>query len=428
MQKAKKPILGYFEAGWFFTFIKRKYNHLILNKVQNSRGPDKKHLLIDVSTIIKKDVGTGIQRVVRSLYLFLLNNCPEGYDVYPIYAKPTKPYCYAKINFLNERRPYTKKAIQIKSGDIYCGLDLCTQIITTHYQELSVWKEKGVSFHFFIHDLLPHLNPQWFDKNSVKFFHQWLKAVMMLSDGVVCSSKVVQKDIIHYWQKNFAFREKPLLSQIIPLGANISASIPSKGLISGAEALFSKWEKSTTILMVGTIEPRKGYAEILSAFEQLWQQEDAPNLVIVGRAGWKTDTLQKRLRGHVEFNQKLFWLEKISDEMLDRIYKNVKGLIFASEAEGFGLPLVEALYYKKPVLVRDIPIFREIAGQSASFFQGNKADELAIEIKSWLHQIKQGLVESKSSIRCWDEVGKDLLKYLSRFTQPGQKPQKTHVN
>lgn len=396
MQKITKAILSYFKDFRPITYVRRTH---------------KKHLLIDVSTIIQDDVGTGIQRVVRSLYLFLLNNSPEGYEIYPIYAEPNKSYRYAKIHFLNEKSPYTEQVVEIQSGDIYCGLDLCAHIIPKHYDELSGWQNKGAKLYFFIHDLLPHLAPQWFEKKSVETFRLWLQTVMMLADGLLCSSTVVQKDIIDYCQQKPELREKNLIGHIIPLGADILASIPSMGLIPKADSLLQQWQEQNTILMVGTIEPRKGYSEILSAFEALWQQGEMVNLLIVGRGGWKTEALQKRLKAHREFNQRLFWLEKVSDEMLERIYKNVKGLIFASEAEGFGLPLVEALYYGKPVLVRDIPIFREIAGKSAHFFQRTTTLELAKDINLWLCQINEN-PQPKISVRCWNEVGADLVEYL----------------
>ncbi len=94
--------------------------------------------------------------------------------------------------------------------------------------------------------------------------------------------------------------------------------------------------------MVGTIEPRKGHAMVLSAFETLWAEGHDVNLVIVGRKGWLVDALCSRLAGHARLGRRLFWFESASDEYLDAIYANSSCLMAASEGEGFGLPLIEA--------------------------------------------------------------------------------------
>ncbi|KTD64193.1 glycosyltransferase family 4 protein [Legionella shakespearei] len=416
MIKAKRIIPNY---SWISGIVKVKNTCQMVSKVFLSRLQGKRHLLYDVSEIVRRDAKTGIQRVVREFYLFLINNCPPGYVVYPICAGSDKPYSYLKINCFNMRYPYTSHRVKIKPGDIYCAMDLCQHIITKHSEELNHWKEKGALLYFFIHDLLPYLHPQWFNEADADVFISWLKSVTQLADGFLCSSKVVQQDIIQY-MKAYYEPQKNILPQIIPLGANFTQSIRSKGFPSNAKALFAQWKERITILMVGTIEPRKGHDDILSAIEMLWLQGTELNLIIVGKAGWKTDTLQERIRCHPEKDEKLFWLEHISDQMLEKVYQNTQGLIFASQAEGFGLPLIEALYYKKAVLARDIPIFRETGGESVSFFKGEDRNTLSEEIHSWLNTIQQGKTQSRGYGRTWDDAGRELLSCLPlKKSEPG---------
>ena len=64
----------------------------------------------------------------------------------------------------------------------------------------------------------------------------------------------------------------------------------------------------------------KKHEQVLTAFEQLWAREIDPNLVIVGKQGRKVEALVERLRTHPELGKRLFWLEGISDEYLDKIY------------------------------------------------------------------------------------------------------------
>ncbi|OIQ69685.1 GDP-mannose-dependent alpha-(1-2)-phosphatidylinositol mannosyltransferase [mine drainage metagenome] len=136
--------------------------------------------------------------------------------------------------------------------------------------------------------------------------------------------------------------------------------------------------------MVGTIEPRKGHAQTLAAFELLWAQGMDVNLVIVGKQGWLVDQLVDKLRQHPELNRHLFWLEGISDEYLEKIYAASTCLIAASEGEGFGLPLIEAAQHKKPIIARELPVFREVAGEHAFYFNGLTSKDLADAISAWL--------------------------------------------
>ena len=106
--------------------------------------------------------------------------------------------------------------------------------------------------------------------------------------------------------------------------------------------------------------------------------------MIVGRPGWLVEELLEKLRHHPELGSLLFWLEDVSDADLERIYGACSCLIAASEGEGFGLPLIEAAQHRLPILARDIPVFREIAGEHASYFNGRTPEALAEAVIEWL--------------------------------------------
>ena len=137
--------------------------------------------------------------------------------------------------------------------------------------------------------------------------------------------------------------------------------------------------------MVGTVEPRKGHAQALAAFEKLWGQGLEANLVIVGKQGWKMEVIGRSPASSLRnVGKRLFWLEGISDEYLEKIYDACTCLIAASEGEGFGLPLIEAAQHKLPIIARDIPVFREVAGEHAYYFSGLDPQSLAESVKNWL--------------------------------------------
>src|SRR5258708_2237399 len=150
-----------------------------------------------------------------------------------------------------------------------------------------------------------------------------------------------------------------------------------KGLTPDAAAILVKLRSRPSFLMVGTLEPRKGHRQALAAMEGLWSEGVDTNLVIVGKEGWMMEDFIKGVWQHPENNRRLFWLRGISDEMLDQVYRSSRALLAASEGEGLGLPLIEASQYGLPIIVRDIPIFREVAGENPYYFRANKPEDLA---------------------------------------------------
>ncbi len=136
--------------------------------------------------------------------------------------------------------------------------------------------------------------------------------------------------------------------------------------------------------MVGTIEPRKSHAQVLRGFDLLWQSGADVNLVIVGKPGWMVDDLVQTLDEHPEAGRRLHWIKDASDEYLESVYRFSNCLIAASLAEGFGLPIIEASAYGLPIIARDIPVFRELAGDRPLYFEGDRPEAIEAVVRQWL--------------------------------------------
>jgi glycosyltransferase involved in cell wall biosynthesis len=199
------------------------------------------------------------------------------------------------------------------------------------------------------------------------------------------------------------------------LGADIPKSANSVGLPSEARATLKGLSQRPSILLVGTVEPRKGHAQSLRAVELLWAAGHDVNLVIVGKEGWRVEALVERLRSHPERGKRLYWLEGISDEYLEQVYQACDVLLAASEGEGFGLPLIEAAQKRIPLLVRDIPVFREVAGVSADYFVNSSDPEvLADTLLQWLVKHKSGAVIKSDDMHwlTWDQSADQFVKRM----------------
>jgi glycosyltransferase involved in cell wall biosynthesis len=169
-----------------------------------------------------------------------------------------------------------------------------------------------------------------------------------------------------------------------------------------------------TFLTVSTIEPRKGHSQILDAAEQLWEAGCDVCIVFVGKQGWNVEALVERINGHKYLGKKLFWLNGISDEYLGMVYKNSSCLIAASWGEGFGLPIVEAALNGIPMIVRDIPVHREVAGNNVVYFSGGHASDLGNAMASWIDDFRSGTVLSPDDINVldWNQSAASLMQVI----------------
>ena len=152
----------------------------------------------------------------------------------------------------------------------------------------------------------------------------------------------------------------------------------------------------------------------LAAFEQLWAEGIDANLVIVGRNGWTMDIFAETLYNHPEKGKRLFWLEGISDEYLEKVYAASTCLIAASEGEGFGLPLIEAAQHKLPVIARDIPVFHEVAGEHVFYFRGKKPVDPAKAVREWLELYQSSRHPKSSDIQwlTWKQSAQQLMDII----------------
>ncbi len=366
-----------------------------------------RQLLVDVSATARQDLQTGIQRVVRALVKELINQPPEGFRVEPVYLTEQGGawhYRYA--------RAWTARAMGLSpellpdepvdrwAGDVVLVADFTSAYVVEAEKAgvFSALKRDGIGLYFCVYDLLPIQRPEFFPPDQFGFL-DWIRSVVRVADGVVCISRSVADDLTAWVLSEDLNRTRPIRIDWFHLGADIENSVPSKGLPKNAGSVLARIKARPSFLMVGTIEPRKGHLQTIEAFTRLWQAGQDINLVVVGREGWRGVPDEARrsipqtmacLRSHAELGKRLLWLEDASDEYLEQAYAASTCLIAASEGEGFGLPLIEAAQKRMPILARDIPIFREVAGGHAHFFDGLAPEDMADAVVAWLRLSESG--------------------------------------
>lgn len=400
-----------------------KFSEVLANNFPQS--PRLKKILLDISVLVVEDAKTGIQRVVRSLLSEIILNPPKGWIAYPIYMPQSQEkFHYANkfsARFLGLPDDWIKdEPIQIYQEDIYISLDLNHHILNVSKIILERYRQRGLKIYAVVYDILPVLMPTVFPKNIEKLHQQWLKVITKF-DGALCISRAVADELYDWLQTFGEKRDRPFAINWFNLGSDVDNSNPTLGLPDDAQQTLYSLAERPTFLMVGTIEPRKGHAQTLAAFEALWADDLDVNLVIVGKRGWNVDALTKNMREHPEFGKRMFWLEGISDEYLERIYAASTCLIAASFGEGFGLPLIEAARHSLPLVVRDIPVFREVTDGQAHFFSDSREpDVIAEAVREWLSLYQQDKHPRSDSLPhiTWAESARNVLDIALGSTPP----------
>lgn len=388
----------------------------------NTGDKTSRQLLLDISELVERDAKSGIQRVVRSILLELLKNGPTGYEVRPIYFDGAR-YRYASVftaRFLGDAPPADADAVaEFNQDDIYLGLDLHAHLTSALHPLHMHLQCLGVRMYFVVYDILLVQRPDWWLKGTSTVFEEWLRSITQVGTGLVCISEAVADDVRKWMDSNQPARPTLPTVSSFHLGADVENSAPSKGMPDNAAEVLHALKAQPSFLMVGTIEPRKGHAQTLAAFELLWAKGVDANLVIVGKNGWLVDALVDRLRAHPERGRRLFWLEGISDEYLEQVYGASTCLIAASEGEGFGLPLIEAAQHRLPIIARDIPVFREVAGEHAYYFRGFEAGSLADALAGWLALHAKNAAPQSDNMP-WLTWRQSVQQLLSRILRQAQ--------
>ena len=203
-----------------------------------------------------------------------------------------------------------------------------------------------------VYDLLPISNPEYFPQASIQGFPIYLK-LLSFANKILTISEFTKQQVSKYCDLN---PNVLLKSQLLP-GQEISIQN------NNAQKMASK-----LVLSVGSIEPRKNQMSLLHASELLWSKGLDFKLVVVGGQGWKNreilnlkSILQLRSR-NLEFKN------DSSDETLSELYKGCNLVVTIPWIEGFGLPLAEAMSYKKQVIASDISSHREITNDFNVFW------------------------------------------------------------
>ncbi|WP_432787940.1 glycosyltransferase family 4 protein [Novosphingobium rhizosphaerae] len=206
-----------------------------------------------------------------------------------------------------------------------------------------------------MHDLIPIEFPEYARPDGAALHRRRIEAVTSLADLVIVNSAATGRAMQPWIDRS---------------GRSIAMAVALLGTVPMVPTAPWQGDGRPYFVCLGTIEPRKNHLLLLHIWRHLAETLPAgrvPKLVIIGRRGWENeqvvDLLERcpALDGHVEE------LSGCPDRQLSAVLRGAKGLLMPSFAEGYGMPVAEALSVGTPALCSDIPALREVGGAVADY-------------------------------------------------------------
>jgi len=202
----------------------------------------------------------------------------------------------------------------------------------------------------FVHDLIPIDYPEYVRPHHAALHVRRIETVGALAEAVIVNSHSTAA-ALRPWLAA-AGRSPRLL--IAPLGVDFQQMQPAP----------SDGNTRPYFVVVSTIEPRKNHLLLLHIWRRLSERHGkaAPRLVLVGRRGWENENIVDLLERSPAIIDLVTENSDLSDWEMQNLLRGSRAVLFPSFAEGYGLPLAEALTAGVPALCGDIPALREVGG------------------------------------------------------------------
>lgn len=266
-----------------------------------------------------------------------------------------------------------------------------------------------------VHDILFESHPQFFEKAFVARSRllvpssvrrsALLFTVSEFSRRQICQNYSIPQDRVHSIPNGVDFSR-------FHAGNDGNTIIEGLGLKSGAY-----------FLSVGRLEPRKNHATLLRAWAKL--PGPRPRLVIVGQRHFHYDEVFN-LISELRLSDEIAILEQVSDPQLPAIYRHAKAFVYCSWAEGFGIPLLEAMASGIPVISSPTTALFEVGGDAVFWAEPTDPNQIASAITAVDQQdgVRRSLIDRglrRVTEFTWDRPAEIVRKaYLNYFhMEPG---------
>lgn len=235
-------------------------------------------------------------------------------------------------------------------------------------------RARGATVAIVVYDLIPLSHPEFVGPRRSQRFQEYLRQVAQQADVILAISETVRRELVDTLPDFMSGAAYCQNIQAFTLGSELSNSQgePRSELVR----LFGGSQENQPYLTVAAFDPRKNHRYLLDAFDRFWQLYPERKLCLIGRTGSRCNDILERIENHPRLGRQLFAFHDLSDAELQYCYQSCHGVIFPSIVEGFGLPIVEALWHGHRTLASDTPIHREVGGDKCWYFDLASPDAL----------------------------------------------------
>ena len=306
-----------------------------------------------------------IQRIDIENSYFLISNAPIHYHIQnPRWAR-IEGRCKKKL--LSTLWMQTRGALSIAKLklDLFWG--------PRHH--LPVLLPKRIKAVLTVHDIVHRKFPETMALPNLIVERLLMRRSLLRSDAIMTDADATAADI----EKYYAIDAKKIFT--------IHPGIPKFAQHPGDNNDSIHDLPAKYFLFVGTLDPRKNFRRIFKAFERTAPGQNDVHMVIVGARGWEKKDLIRVLNRH-SLSSNIHLTGYVSRKQLARYYQNALCLLFPSLYEGFGFPILEAMYYGTPVITANTSSMPEVAGDAAVLVDPYNIQAMADAMREVMENVK----------------------------------------
>jgi glycosyltransferase involved in cell wall biosynthesis len=263
-----------------------------------------------------------------------------------------------------------------------------------------------------VHDLTPITHPEWHaGRTLVGFVPLWERTVERAA-RFLCVSETTARDLVD------RYPETAPRVRVARNGVDRAFFFPTDDS-SGRLRTRQRYAGGRPyILYLGTLEPRKNLEVLVAACERMWgRRRSRPDLVLAGGAGWKTAALHRRI-ARSAYRDKIHVAGYMARDAARELYRAAEVFAYPSLAEGFGLPVLEAMACGTPVVASTTDALTEVGGDAALYAPPRDPEALSRQIERALEdEALRGALASAGPARAalfgWDETAERTAAALA---------------
>lgn len=201
-----------------------------------------------------------------------------------------------------------------------------------------------------VHDLIPIEFPEYARPSGAALHRRRIETVAALADTVIVNSAATGRSL------------QPWLDRS---GRAVDVAVALLGTVPMVPAIPDPGDGRPYFVCLGTIEPRKNHLLLLHLWRQLAEtlpDHAVPRLVVVGRRGWENEQIVDMLERCPALEHHVTEIGSCPDARLSSLLRGARALLMPSFAEGYGMPVAEALSVGTPVICSELAALREVGG------------------------------------------------------------------